>query len=117
MATPCDLPDLTESRAPNAELSNDTKQRIIGRFAAGQSRTNIAPAEHLESRLVSKIIQKAIIHGTTQNRPRFGRPKLYDARTARRAVLAARKHPKWTYEQVKEDTGLNLHPHTPWTIF
>src|SRR3954463_1848299 len=116
MATPSDLPDSTESRVPGAELSNDTKQRIVGRFAAGQSQAQIAIEESLLPRTVSQTIRKTITRGTTQNNPRSGRPRLYDARTARLIVRIARKHPKWTYKQLQQETGLDLSRDTLRTI-
>ena len=100
------------NRAPHTELSNDTKQRLLGRALAGQSGDDIAAAESLSKSTVNTSLHKAITRGTTANKPRSGQPKKYTPQDERRVVRYVRYHPKWTYSELEKEIGLDLHPNT-----
>ena len=106
------LGDIPVNCAPCTELSNDTKQRLLGRALAGQSGDEIATAESLPKSTVNTSLQNAITRGTTANKPRSGQPKKYTDQDERRVLRYARYHPKWTYSDLTKHTGLDLHPHT-----
>ena len=106
------LGDIPVNRAPCTELSNDTKQRLLGRALAGQSGDEIATAESLLKSTVNTSLQNAITRGTTANKPRSGQPKKNTDQDERRVLRYARYHPKWTYSDLTKHTGLDLHPYT-----
>lgn len=110
------LAEIDANRALRTELSDATKQRIYGRALAGQSGAEIARQEDLNPRTVTKAIRRTSQRQTTQNKARSGRPKIYTAQDARQVVRAARQNPKWTYQQLRTDIGLNLSSDTLRTI-
>ena len=65
------------------ELSEDLKRRIVALHEDGQGYKNIANTLKLRCSSVAKIIQRFKIAGSTQNRPRVGRPKKLSARAKR----------------------------------
>ena len=95
------LADIPVNRAPYTELSNDTKQRLLGRALAGQSGDEIATAELLPKTTINTSISKAIIRGTIANKPRSGQPKKYTDRDERRILRYARLQQKWKYSDLR----------------
>ena len=74
---------VTESSnmAPHGkELSEDLKRHIVALHEDGQGYKKIANTLKLSCRTVAKIIQCFKSAGSTQNRPRVGRPKKLSAR-------------------------------------
>ena len=66
-----------------SELSEDLKRRIVALHEDGQCFKKIANTLKLSSSTVAKIIQRFKRAGSTQNRPRVGRPKKLSARAER----------------------------------
>ena len=62
------------------ELSEDLKRRIIALHEDCQGYKKIANTLKLSCSTVAKIIQRFKRAGSTQNRPRVGRPKKLSAR-------------------------------------
>ena len=83
MQISCSLILVTESSniAPHGnELSEDLKRRIVVLHEDGQGYKKIANTLKLSCSTVAKIIQHFKRAGSTQNRPRVGRPKKLSAR-------------------------------------
>ena len=57
------------------ELSEDLKRRIVAQHKDGQCYKKMANTLKLSRSTVAKIIQNFKRAGSTQNRPRVGRPK------------------------------------------
>ncbi|CAI9558684.1 unnamed protein product, partial [Staurois parvus] len=62
------------------ELSGDLKKRIVALHKDGLGYKNIAKTLKLSCSMVAKTIQRFNRTGSTQNRPRHGRPKKLSAR-------------------------------------
>ena len=69
--------------AHGKELSEDLKRRIVALHEDGQGYKKIANNLKLSCSTVAKIIQRLKRTGSTQNRPRVGRPKKLSARAER----------------------------------
>ena len=65
------------------ELSEDLKRHIFVLHEDGQAYEKIVNTLKLSWSTVAKIIQRFKRAGSTQNRPRVGRPKKLSARTER----------------------------------
>ncbi len=65
------------------ELSEDLKKRIIALHKDGVGYKKIAKALKLSCSTVAKTIQQFYRTGSTQNRPRHGRPNKLSARAHR----------------------------------
>ena len=65
------------------ELSDDLKRHIVALHEDGQGYKKIANTLKLSCSTVAKIIQHFKRRGSTQNRPRVGRPKKLRARAER----------------------------------
>ena len=65
------------------EPSEDLKRRIVALHEGGQGYKKIANTLKLSCSTVAKIIQRFKSAGSTQNRPRIGRPKKLSARAER----------------------------------
>ena len=73
------------------ELSEDLKRSIVALYEDGQGYKKIANTLKLSSRAVAKIIQRFKRAGSTQNRPRVGRPKKLSARAERHIQMLSLK--------------------------
>lgn len=85
---------VTESSnmAPHGkELSEDLKRRIVALHEDGQGYKKIASTLKLSCSTVAKIIQRFKRAGSTQNRPRVGRPKKLSARAERHVQMLSLK--------------------------
>lgn len=85
---------VTESSnmAPHGkELSEDLKRRIVVLHEDGQGYKKIANTLKLSCSTVAKIIQHFKRAGSTQNRPRVGRPKKLSARAQRHIQMLSLK--------------------------
>ena len=85
---------VTESSnmAPHGKkLSEDLKRRIVTLHKEGQGYKKIANNLKLSGSSVVKIIQRFKREGSTQNRPRVGRPKKLSARAERHIQMISLK--------------------------
>ncbi|KAL7842534.1 hypothetical protein SRHO_G00242230 [Serrasalmus rhombeus] len=73
------------------ELSEDLKRRIVVLHEDGQGYKKIANILKLSCSTVAKIIQRFKRAGSTQNRPRVGRPKKLSARAQRHIQMLSLK--------------------------
>ena len=73
------------------ELSEDLKRHIVALNEDGQGYKKIANALKLSCSKVAKIIQRFKSVGSTQNRPRVGRPKKLSARAERHIQMLSLK--------------------------
>ena len=86
---------VTESSniAPHSkELSEDLKRHIVALHEDGQGYKKIANTLRLSCNTVAKIIQRFKRAGSTQNRPRVGRPKKLSARAEHRIQMLSLKY-------------------------
>lgn len=102
------LAPISANRRPGTELSDEAKGKLCGRRAAGQSIGEIATAEGLSKSTVQDCLQRVTKRSTIKNKPRAGRPLKYSERDARCIIRIARKHPKYTYLQLRTTSGLDL---------
>ena len=84
----------------------------MGLALDGQSGDEIATEEQLPKRTVNSLVEKTSTRDTVQNKPRPGQPLKYNSREERQLVKYAQIHPKWTYHELKRETGLTLHQTT-----
>ena len=83
----------SSNMAPHGkELSEDLKRRIVARHEDGQGYKKIANTLKMSCSTVAKIIQRFKRAGSTQNRPRVGRPKKLSARTERHIQMLSLKY-------------------------
>ena len=73
------------------ELSEDLKRRIVALHEDGQGYKKIANTLKLSCSTVAKIIRRFKSAGSTQNRPRVGRPKKLSARAERYTQMLSLK--------------------------
>ena len=73
------------------ELSEDLKRHIVALHEDGQGYKKIANTLKLSCSTVAKIIQRFKRAGSTQNRPRVGRPKKLSARAVRHIQMLSLK--------------------------
>ena len=73
------------------ELSEDLKRHIVALHEDGQGYKKIANILKLSCGTVAKIIQRFKRAGSTQNRPRVGRPKKLSARAERHIWMLSLK--------------------------
>ena len=73
------------------QLSEDLKRRIVALHEDGQGYKEIANTLKLSCSTVAKIIQRFKRAGSTQNRPRVGRPKKLSARAERHIQMLSLK--------------------------
>ena len=76
---------------PGKELSEDLKRHVVVLHEDGQGYKKIAITLKLSCSTVAKIIQRFKSAGSTQNRPRVGRPKKLSARTERYTEMLSLK--------------------------
>ncbi len=75
----------------NKELSEDLKKRFVALHKDGVGYNEIAKTLKLSCSTVAKTIQRFNRTGSTQNRPRHGRPKKLSARHIQRLCLGNRR--------------------------
>ena len=73
------------------ELSEDIKRHTVAQHEDGQGYKKIANTLKLSCSTVAKIIQRFKRAGSTQNRPRVGRPKKLSARAERHIQMLSLK--------------------------
>ncbi len=93
------------------ELSEDLKKRIVALHKDGVGYKKIAKTLKLNCSTVAKIIQRFNRTGSTQNRPRHGRPKKLSARAQRhiqRLCLGNRRMSAASIAAEVEGVGVSL---------
>ena len=110
---------VTESSnmAPHGkELSEDLKRHIVALDEDGQGYKKIANTLKLGCRTVAKIIQRFKRAGSTQNRPRVGRPKKLSARAECQIQMLSlkdrRRSPVCIAAEIEEVGGLPISAQT-----
>ena len=109
----------TSNMAPHGkELSEDLKIRIVALHKDGQGYRKIANTLKLSCSTVAKIIQRFKRAGSTQKRPRVGRPKKLSARAERHIQMLSlkdrRRSPVSIAAEIKE-VGVSLLVLRPYT--
>ena len=106
---------VTESSnmAPHGkELSEDLKRRIVALQEDGQGYKKIANTLKLICSIVAEIIQRFKRAGSTQNRPRVGRPEKLSARTEHHIQMLSLKDRRRSAvsvaAEIEEVAGVNL---------
>ena len=98
------LAEINANRRPNTQLQNSDKQRILGRFLAGQSYDEIAEEESLPQPTVKTTLRRATIRKSLDNKPRSGRPKKISERGRHLVIRYTREHPLCTYVELQRET-------------
>ena len=104
------------------ELSEDLKRRIVALHVDDQGYKKIANSLKLSCSTVAKIIQRLKRAGSTQNRPRVGRPKKLSARAECHIQMLSlkdrRRSPVSIAAEIEEVGGLacSCSDHTPHSI-
>ena len=111
---------VTESSnmAPHSkELSEDLKRRIVALHEDGLVYKKIANTQKMSCSTVAKIIQRFKRVGSTQNRPRVGRPKKLSARAERYIqMLSSKDQRRSAVSIVAEIEEVGGHPVSAQTI-
>ena len=108
MAQRTALAEIQANKRPNQELSPGRRRQLYGRFLAAQSLAEISAEEQLPKSTITTTLQKVINRSTARTKARSGRRKAYSSCNERRIVLLARRHPKWTYRCIRDETGRTL---------
>ena len=99
-------------------MAKDLKRRIVALHEDGQGYKKIANTLKLSCSTVAKIIQRFKRAGSTQNRPRVGRPKKLSARAERHIEMLSlkdrRRSPVSITAEIEEVGGSPL-VHRPYT--
>ena len=93
------------------ELSEDLKRRIVALHKDGQDYKKIANTLKLSCSTVAKIIQRFKRAGSTQNRPRVGRPKKLSAHAERHIQMLSLKNRRRSAVSIAaeiEEVGVSL---------
>jgi transposase len=102
------LAPICSNSRPRRELSDGKKNRLIGRWLAGQKPATIAREESVNKSTVYKLIQRYKERQNTDNAPRSGRPHKYLERDIRVVTRLIRNNPKITFKAIRKQTGLNI---------
>jgi transposase len=92
--------DQNVRRKPN--LSKAQRDEAVGMFVGGAPPKEIAEYFDRTPQGIGKILKKYHNTGTTQDKPRPGRPKLIDRHQSKLIYRAVRKDPKIEYEKLRE---------------
>ena len=102
------LADILVNRRPNQELSPGSKRQLYGRALAGETYAEIAAAEQLPKTTVTTALRRTSNRLSFDPAPRSGRPRITNERNERRVLYFARRDAKFTYKDLKRETGLDL---------
>lgn len=94
---------ITVQRKPNRSFGETTieeRNRIVGRFLAGQSFHQIAQQTGVSCSSVSRLIAKFKKTGSVENKPRKGRPSIIGEPERNALIEIGRKNRQWTFEKV-----------------
>jgi hypothetical protein len=90
------------------ELTPYQSGLVVGQRLAGKSPHQIEVDLELSRGVVRRTLDSIQLRDEGHSLPRSG-PKLkYDSRSRRRMILCLRNHPKLTYAQRREHTGLKM---------
>lgn len=92
----------------NHELSQESKKKIWEAAQQGERGATIALREGLQRRTVQGIIRRGKTHNTPENKPRTGRSPLLSTRDSRTVFRLVRCNPKWTFDRLKSESGLDF---------
>ena len=99
------------------ELTGDLKRRIVALHEDSQGYKKIANTLKLSGSTVAKIIQRFMRAGSTQNRPRVGRPKKLSALAERHIQMVSLKNLRRSAVSIAaEIEEVEIQPVSPQTI-
>jgi transposase len=87
-------------RGPNMSLAE--RNMAIGMLKAGCSASEVASACGRAVSTIRRLNAKATTTGTTQDKPRSGRPQVLSRHARKLVYRAVRKNPKITYSELAE---------------
>lgn len=87
-------------RKPNMSLSE--RNIAIGMWKAGCTMVEVADACGRSKSTISRLIKKATTTGTTEDKPRSGRPQILSRHARKLVYRAVRKNPKITYAELQK---------------
>jgi hypothetical protein len=91
-------------RTPLAELSPNTRSRVVSARDYGNRFSEIAKREGLNPATCRSIFRNAPKQDSCKSRPRSGRPRIIDPRDGRRLFRAIAINPKITAKQLRVET-------------
>ena len=74
----------------------------IGMWKAGCMMVEVADACGRSKSTISRLIKKATTTGTTEDKPRSGRPQILSRHARKLVYRAVRKNPKITYAELQK---------------
>jgi transposase len=98
-------------RKPN--MSPAERNIAIGMWRAGCSAVEVAEACGRSASTIRRLINKATTTGTTEDKPRSGRPLILSRHARKLVYRAVRKNPKITYAELQEIAQVHPPDGTP----
>ena len=109
------LPQRTPLRDTNSnrryrgtELSPYARGEIVGLSKGSKSIREIELELNVSRGAVRYTLDQIVYRDDGKTLPRYGTPVTYDSRSRRRMLLCLRNHPKMTYDQRRDHTGLKM---------
>lgn len=98
------------------ELSKDLKDVIIKLYKENNSQRKIAGLVGKSSSTAQRVIEKFNFEGSTENKPRSGRPKIFTRHEERIIVRKVKVNPKKSapniQAEVEKEIGKSCNPET-----
>ena len=102
----CDTNSNRRFRGP--ELSPYIRGEIVGLYKGGKSPREIEVKLGLSRKAVRYTLDQIIHRDEGKTLLRCGTPVKFDSRSRRRMLLCLRNHPKMTYQERRNTTGLEM---------
>ena len=102
------LGTIDRNRVRGPETNPYTRGKIVGLYTAGLTQRQIVDLMDRSRDSVRGAIALEILNINSCSLPRLGRPKLYDNRDQRMMLKNLRLYPKLTFQQRRDDTGLEM---------
>ena len=99
---------ISGNRRPNRQLSNEHKTAIIASRTAGLQWSEVASRNQVAISTAHTVFQNYTNTNNVNPRPRNGRPKVFTHLQERNILRCVRAHPKWTYQQVVDETSVPI---------
>ncbi|KAJ5563087.1 hypothetical protein N7535_002469 [Penicillium sp. DV-2018c] len=95
-----------------AQLSTEQRPAIVYAHKDGATQTKLAADFGCTRKTIYNTLQRHSEEGKLENREKSGRPPIFDTRATRLIKLQARRHPFWTYKQLRAACAPHPSPST-----